>query len=168
MKWCAILRTDATQGTIWDIFAHGCSWVSPVGRRAHHTPPPCKPCGWPATPKRIQRPYLMISTASRVHMGPRGPTCHVRHTYLTPNVIRFLSVRTHARRFLDKTYRNVNMFVYRIICRPFGGSRAPCPTLCPLSTGRIPRVSRIGSRTPERDTRTGGWGIARASHFPLI
>ena len=90
----------------------------------------------------------MISTASRVHMGPRGPTCHVRHTYLTPNVIRFLSVRTHARRILDKTYRNVNMFVYRINCRHFGGSRAPCPPFPPSPPVGFHAFSILGHARP--------------------
>ena len=81
-------------------------------------------------------------------MGPGGPTCHVRHTYLTPNVIRFLSVRTHARRSLDKTGRNVNMFVYRINCRPFGGSRAPCPPFSPSPPVGFHAFSIFGHARP--------------------
>ena len=115
-----------------------------------------------------------VSDAFYGFQGPYGPwggrlvTCAIR---IAPAMYVSVCVRTHARRFLDKACRNVNMFVYRIHCRPFGGSRAPCPPLSsspPLSTGRIPCVFHFGSRTPERDTRTGGRDIARASHFPLI
>ena len=95
----------------------------------------------------------------------------MRAVRIAPATYVFLSDRTHVRRNPDKTDRNVNMFVYHITCRPFGGSRAPCPPpLSPLHPLYRSDSTRdpIWPRTPERDTRTGGWGIARASHFPLI
>ena len=92
-----VFHADATRMIILCMSAHGYHGIRPRIRRARIPPPPCTTYGWPAVRKRMCVSYTMLQTSSTVHTGPGAPNCHVRHVHLTPNVIRSLSVRKHAR-----------------------------------------------------------------------
>ena len=152
---------------IWDISCHGYHGLRPRIRLAHS----------PLATVRLSdgKPHVNVGTERRAQ-GRRllgsiwalgGPTCHVRHVILTPNVIRFsLSGRTPGEVGRTPTVCERVCSIHSIA----GLSGALGHLLHPSlpCAHRVVRVFHFGSRTPDRETRVTRRGIARAVHIPLI